>query len=229
MLAASQEVVLQAGLEICCKPHLHPHIHSTEFISIHGGWVTRRMGEGDSKGATESTVHKAHEKKEILEKVQDDSNPFSHYVLPAAEACNSETLLGMTRTKTEGYASHYSSGRDFDVKTNQSLLDQSLQCSDDKRGKNIHIHNLHLATPPNQPSRDLIQRKFTSVWKMLTAYFNHILRHFTCSTRACPANLAVFLPWRHFYGLLWRRAGGQGGRRNGRPHVHSMDYLLCNR
>lgn len=55
MLAASQEAVLQAGLEICCKPHLHPHIHSTEFISIHGGGVARRMREGNSEGA--SGVH----------------------------------------------------------------------------------------------------------------------------------------------------------------------------
>lgn len=49
MLAASQEAVLQAGLEICFKPHLHPHIHSTEFISIAGGGVRRRMGEGNGE------------------------------------------------------------------------------------------------------------------------------------------------------------------------------------
>lgn len=33
ILAAVQEAVLQAALEIRCKPHLHPYIHSTEFIS----------------------------------------------------------------------------------------------------------------------------------------------------------------------------------------------------
>lgn len=50
MLAASQEAVLQAGLEICCKPHLHPYIHSPEFISIGGGGVRERMGVGESEG-----------------------------------------------------------------------------------------------------------------------------------------------------------------------------------
>lgn len=56
MLAVSQEAVLQAGLEICCKPHLHPHIHSTEFISIAGGGVRRRMGEGNREGETEKST-----------------------------------------------------------------------------------------------------------------------------------------------------------------------------
>lgn len=78
MLAACQEAVLQkkkkkkAGLEICCEPHLHPHIHSVEFISIASG--ERGVEEGgvrekNGDGGGEEEVHctavqhkKAHEK-----------------------------------------------------------------------------------------------------------------------------------------------------------------------
>ncbi len=44
MLAAVQEAVLQVALEIRCKPHLHPYIHSTEFIST-AERVVRGEGE----------------------------------------------------------------------------------------------------------------------------------------------------------------------------------------
>lgn len=71
MLAACQEAVLQkkkekkkAGLEICCKPHLHPHIHSVEFISIasggrgveEGGVREKNGGRGWGGGKKKSTV-----------------------------------------------------------------------------------------------------------------------------------------------------------------------------
>lgn len=56
VLARSQEALLQAGLEICCKPHLHPHIHSTEFISIAGGGVLGRMEQGKGEGETEKST-----------------------------------------------------------------------------------------------------------------------------------------------------------------------------
>lgn len=59
MLAAVQEAVLQAALEIHCKPHLHPYIHSTEFIST-AERVVRGEGEEwrerDGGGTEESTV-----------------------------------------------------------------------------------------------------------------------------------------------------------------------------
>lgn len=39
------------------------------------------------------------------------------------------------------------------------------------------------------------------------------LRHFTCGTPACPANLAIFSPWRHFYGRSPSplQSGAEGG------------------
>ncbi len=59
MLAAVQEAVLQAALEIRCKPHLHPYIHSMEFIST-AERVVRGEGEEwrerDGGGTEESTV-----------------------------------------------------------------------------------------------------------------------------------------------------------------------------
>ncbi len=59
MLAAVQEAVLQVALEIRCKPHLHPYIHSTEFIST-AERVVRGEGEEwrerDGGGTEESTV-----------------------------------------------------------------------------------------------------------------------------------------------------------------------------
>lgn len=59
MLAARQEAVLQkkkkkkkkVGLEICSKPHLHPQIHSVDFISIaSGGHVVEEGGVREKNG-----------------------------------------------------------------------------------------------------------------------------------------------------------------------------------
>lgn len=84
-----------------------------------------------------------------------------------------------------------------------------------KRGKKRHAQNLHLANPlKSQTCRASCLRKSTSVWKTWTAYLPQILLRFTCGTPACPANLAIFPPWRHFYGcsstslLQWRAEGG---------------------
>ncbi len=75
MLAAVQEAVLQVALEIRCKPHLHPYIHSTEFIST-AERVVRGEGEEwrerDGGGTEESTVALG-----IYKKKKRDMIPFA--------------------------------------------------------------------------------------------------------------------------------------------------------
>lgn len=144
--------------------------------------------------------------------------------------------------KQASYASYYSSGKGFDAWTNHSLckLDQSLQYARWEKGgrkKHTHTQNLHLANPlKSLPCRATCLRKSTSVWRTWTAYLPRILRHFTSGTPACPANLAIFPPWRRFYG--WAFSGGEpwgGGVWAGRqkkwktPCWYYGDSSLCNR
>lgn len=94
VLARSQEALLQAGLEICCKPHLHPHIHSTEFISIAGGGVLGRMEQGKGEGETEKST------------VTQCKTAFQQHMAPVAAECNSKDLCSKSRTKITGYESY---------------------------------------------------------------------------------------------------------------------------